>query len=178
MLISEPSCSARRSLISSVRRSMVACFFAAARWKRLTRPQPISSMSRSSDVFWRVANRSLQMAVVSAPVLRSRAGTCLKCLRRGVRGVQAPERRVRQRGKWSSGQALHLIEAGGLSAGCAPPGQPNEGRPHRREAEGNRKNGVERAAAKRQLGPDFCGCGGLAAAHVPHLSGGRLSGVR
>ena len=47
-----------------VRRSMVACFFAAARWKRLTRPQPISSMSRSSDVFWRVANRSLQMAVV------------------------------------------------------------------------------------------------------------------
>src|SRR3546814_7581745 len=40
------------------------------------------------------------------------------------------------------------------------------------------KTGVERAAAKRQLGPDFCGCGGLAAAHVPHLSGGRPSGVR
>jgi hypothetical protein len=34
--------------ISSVSRSIIWCFLAAARWKRLTRPQPRSSMSRSS----------------------------------------------------------------------------------------------------------------------------------
>ena len=60
--ISEPSAEASRQRISSVARSIWALRLAAARWKRLTRPQAISSASSSSAVSGNRANRSDQMA--------------------------------------------------------------------------------------------------------------------
>jgi hypothetical protein len=47
----------------SVSRSIIWRFLAAARWKRLTRPQPRSSMSRSSALKGKSAKRSLQTAL-------------------------------------------------------------------------------------------------------------------
>ncbi|WP_235538139.1 FAD-dependent oxidoreductase [Sphingomonas sp. Root720] len=62
--------------------------------------------------------------------------------------------------------------AGGLSAGCAPPGPPNKRRPHRGVAEGNPKNRGGAGSREAATRPGFRGCGRLAAAHVPHPSGG------